>query len=53
MVKLSLRKKKYETESSSVLVYLSPEAFKHAVIVDDFTHSKTVRNVPPAEGFLR
>ena len=26
-----------ETESSSVLVYLSPEALKHAVIVDDFT----------------
>ena len=25
-----------ETESSSVLVYLSPEALKHAVIVDDF-----------------
>ena len=26
-----------ETESSSMLVYLSPEALKHAVIVDDFT----------------
>ena len=26
-----------ETESSSVLVYLSPEALKHAVIVDNFT----------------
>ena len=25
-----------ETESSSMLVYLSPEALKHAVIVDDF-----------------
>ena len=25
-----------ETESSSILVYLSPEALKHAVIVDDF-----------------
>ena len=25
-----------ETESSSMLVYLSPEAMKHAVIVDDF-----------------
>ena len=25
-----------ETESSSVLVFLSPEALKHAVIVDDF-----------------
>ena len=25
-----------ETESSSVLIYLSPEALKHAVIVDDF-----------------
>ena len=27
---------KSETESSSMLVYLSPEALKHAVIVDDF-----------------
>ena len=26
-----------ETESSSMLVYLSPEALKNAVIVDDFT----------------
>jgi len=26
-----------ENESSSMLVYLSPEALKHAVIVDDFT----------------
>ena len=26
-----------ETESSSMLVYLSPEALKHAVIVDDFS----------------
>ena len=26
-----------ETESSSLLIYLSPEALKHAVIVDDFT----------------
>ncbi len=26
-----------ETESSSMLVYLSPEALKHAVVVDDFT----------------
>jgi len=25
-----------ETESSSILVYLSPEALKHAVIIDDF-----------------
>ena len=25
-----------ETESSSMLVYLSPEALKHAVVVDDF-----------------
>ena len=25
-----------ETESSSILIYLSPEALKHAVIVDDF-----------------
>ena len=25
-----------ETESSSILVYLTPEALKHAVIVDDF-----------------
>ena len=25
-----------ETESSSMLVYLSPEALKHAIIVDDF-----------------
>ena len=25
-----------ETESSSMLVYLSPEALKHAVIIDDF-----------------
>ena len=25
-----------ETESSSMLIYLSPEALKHAVIVDDF-----------------
>ena len=25
-----------ETESSSILVYLSPEALKHAVIVEDF-----------------
>ena len=25
-----------ETESSSMLVYLSPEAMKHAVIIDDF-----------------
>ena len=25
-----------ETESSSLLIYLSPEALKHAVIVDDF-----------------
>ena len=25
-----------ETESSSMLVYLSPEALKHAVLVDDF-----------------
>ena len=25
-----------ESESSSILVYLSPEALKHAVIVDDF-----------------
>ena len=25
-----------ETESSSILVYLSPEALQHAVIVDDF-----------------
>ncbi len=25
-----------ETESSSLLVYLSPEALKHLVIVDDF-----------------
>ena len=26
-----------ETESPSMLVYLSPEALKHAIIVDDFT----------------
>ena len=26
-----------ETESSSMLVYLSPEALNHAVVVDDFT----------------
>ena len=25
-----------ETESSSMLVYLSPEALKHAIVVDDF-----------------
>ena len=25
-----------ETETSSILVYLSPEALKHAIIVDDF-----------------
>ena len=42
-----------ETEFSSMLVYLSPEALKQAVIVDDFASSRTVRNVFPAEGFLR
>ena len=29
-----------ETESSSILIYLSPEALKHAVIVDDSADAK-------------
>ena len=33
---------KSETESSSMLVYLSPEAMKHAVIVDDFASLKNL-----------
>ena len=42
-----------ETESSSMLIYLSPEALKHAVIVDDFVSFRTVRIVFQVEGFLR
>ena len=41
-----------ETESSSMLVYLSPEALKHAVIVDDFASFQNSQECIPGGRLL-